>query len=231
MTVEWLPASGPAHATPPAHERQVAQVCDAVTAACRDLGASLGDVLATRHFDPVDVHRHSFQGPALEEFRTPGEPTSAGITVEGVGEGMTFMLEIDAVAGSASERRNLRTGRTFEVEHHYSRSVRVGDIVYVAGSTSLVPGEIVRHPGEIAGQVVDTLETIRKTIESQGLAWSDLVRTRSYIVGGPSKLDEATAVLKSVIGGMGTVATITKIPVLGRPEVVVEIEATAVKST
>jgi hypothetical protein len=50
-------------------------------------------------------------------------------------------------------------------------------------------------------------------------------------VGGPSKLDEATAVLKSVIGGMGTVATITKIPVLGRPEVVVEIEATAVKST
>jgi 2-iminobutanoate/2-iminopropanoate deaminase len=244
LTVEWLqtPDGGSgsprptAHQRPTAHDRrlaheqQVSEVCDAVTAACRDLGASLGDVVATRHFDPVDVHRHSFQGPALEEFRTPGEPTSAGITVEGVGEGMTFMLEVDAVAGAASQRRNLRTGRTFEVEHHYSRSVRVGDIVYVAGSTSLVVGEIVRHPGEVAGQVVDTLETIRQTIEAQGMAWSDLVRTRSYIVGGPAKLDEATAALRSVIGGMGTVATVTGVPVLGRPEVVVEIEATAVKS-
>jgi enamine deaminase RidA (YjgF/YER057c/UK114 family) len=188
-------------------------------------------VVATRHFDPVSVHRHSFQGPALEEFRTPGEPTSAGITVEGVGGDSTFMLEVDAVEGSSRERRNLRTGRTFEVEHHYSRSVRVGNIVYVAGSTSLVVGEIVRHPGEVFGQVLDTLETIKSTIEAQGLEWSDLVRTRSYIVGGPGQLEEAMGALRSAVGGMPAVATVTGVPVLGRPEVVVEIEATAIAGT
>lgn len=230
VTSEWLPALGarPARPQPRSHEEQVARVCEIVAGACTALGASLTDVVATRHFDPVMVHRHSFQGPALEDFRKPGEPTAAGITVEGIGGSSTFMLEVDAVEGGAARRRNLRTGRSFEVEHHYSRSVRVDDIVYVAGSTSLVVGEIVRHPGEVRGQVLDTLATIRSTIEAQGLSWSDLVRTRSYIVGGPQKLDEAIAALRSVVGGTGTVATVTGVPVLGRPEVVVEIEATAV---
>ncbi|MBI2965585.1 MAG: hypothetical protein HYY34_05220 [Chloroflexi bacterium] len=237
VTADWPGViagdSGAAGAAAPGrrtHEQQVTAVCRAVAAACAALGASTADVVATRHFDPVSVHRHSFQGPALEEFRKPGEPTSAGITVEAVDGASTFMLEVDAVEGAAGRRRNLRTGRSFEVEHHYSRSVRVGDIVYVAGSTSLVVGETVRHPHEVYGQVIDTLETIRGTIEGQGLAWSDLVRTRSYIVGGPEKLEETIRALKSVLGGMGTVATVTGVPVLGRPEVVVEIEATAVKS-
>jgi hypothetical protein len=43
------------------------------------------------------------------------------------------------------------TGRTFEVDHNYCRAVRVGegDVIYVAGTTSLIPGEIVQHPGEV----------------------------------------------------------------------------------
>ncbi|MBI4219184.1 MAG: hypothetical protein HY682_03495 [Chloroflexi bacterium] len=228
ITAEW-PGVGK---LPSPHEHQVSGVCAAATEACRALGASLEDVVATRHFDPAVVHRHSFQGPALEDFRTPGEPTSAGITVEGVGaDGVTFMLEAEAVTGAGKSRRNHRTGRTFEVEHHYSRSVRVGDIVYVAGSTSLVVGEVVQHPHEVYGQVLDTLETIRGTIEAQGLAWSDLVRTRSYIVGGIARLPDAMRGLKEVLDGMGTAATVTGVPVLGRPEVVVEIEATAVRDT
>lgn len=226
LTTEW---PGLADETP-SHDDQVGKVCGAATRLVAELGAGLSDVVATRHFDPASVHRHSFQGDALETFKTPGDPTSAGITVEGTGGSSTFMLEAEAVVGAAGTRKNLRTGRTFEVEHHYSRSVRVGQIVYVAGSTSIVVGETVRHPGEVYGQVTDTLETIRATIEGQGLAWSDLVRTRSYIVGGPAKLDEAINALKTVVGGMGAVATVVGVPVLGRPEVVVEIEATALRS-
>ncbi|MBI4306186.1 MAG: hypothetical protein HY678_07690 [Chloroflexi bacterium] len=227
ITAEW-PGVGK---LPSPHEAQVSAVCSVATQACGALGASLEDVVATRHFDPATVHRHSFQGQALEEFRAPGEPTSAGITVEGAGaDEATFMLEADAARGAGKTRKNHRTGRTFEVEHHYSRSVRVGDTVYVAGSTSLIVGEIVRHPYEVYGQVLDTLETIRGTIEAQGLAWSDLVRTRSYIVG-IAKLADAARALKTVVDGMGTAATVTGVPVLGRPEVVVEIEATAMRDT
>jgi enamine deaminase RidA (YjgF/YER057c/UK114 family) len=140
------------------------------------------------------------------------------------------MLEFEAVADIAKGRKNLRSGRTFEVEHHYCRSVRVSghEVTYVAGSTSLIPGEIVRHPGEVAGQVADTLETIRWAIKGQGMKWSDLVRTRAYIVGGPEKLVEAAEALERVLGGTEATRALVGVPVLGRPEVVVEIEATAV---
>lgn len=111
------------------------------------------------------------------------------------------------------------------------RAVRMGDVVYVARTTSTVPGEIVQHPYEVAGQVENTLSIIRWALEEHDLAWSDLVRTRTYIVGGPDKLTEGEAALGEVIGGMDTVAAVVGVPVLGRPEVVVEIEATAIAAS
>ena len=104
-------------------------------------------------------------------------------------------------------------------------------MVYVAGTTSIVPGEIVRHPYGVAGQVEDILETIRWAIEEHGFAWSDLVRTRTYIVGGPDRLNEGQEALRGIVGGMEAAAAVIGVPVLGRPEVVVEIEATAVSDS
>jgi enamine deaminase RidA (YjgF/YER057c/UK114 family) len=143
------------------------------------------------------------------------------------------MFEVDAVAGASRGRKNLRTGRTYEIAHNYCRSVRVTgrDVVYVAGTTSIVPGEIVRHAGEVSGQVHDTLETVRWGIEQQGLNWTDLVRTRTYIVGGPDQLAEGAAALREALRGTTAVASLAGVPVLGRPSVRVEIEATAVATT
>ena len=77
------------------------------------------------------------------------------------------------------------------------------------------------------GQVEHIIGTIRWAIEEQGLVWSDLVRTRTYVVGGADKLIEAQAALRKLIGRMSSAAAVVGVPVLGRPEVVVEIEATA----
>jgi hypothetical protein len=57
------------------------------------------------------------------------------------------------------------------------------------------------------------------------------VRTRTYVVGGPDKFVEAQTALQSVIGGMDSAVAIVGVPVLGRPEVVVEIEAAAVAAS
>jgi len=210
---------------------QVDVVVQRTEAALKALGAGAPDAVASRHWMRHDTQAHP-RPPSWTDFMRRATPTSAGIAVEGVGpRDAVFMYEVDAVAGAAKGRKNVRTGRTFEVEHHYCRSVRVGqrDVVYVAGSTSIIPGEVVRHPGEVRGQVFDTLETVRWGIEQQGLAWTDLARTRSYIVGGPEKLEEAAAALRDAVGGMAAAASVAGVPVLGRPEVVVEIEATAVK--
>ena len=70
--------------------------------------------------------------------------------------------------------------------------------------------------------------TMANAIEQLGGAWTDLVRSRTYVVGGLSALDEASARLKANLAGTDSAAALMGVPILGRPEVVVEIEATAV---
>ncbi|MDP6822290.1 MAG: RidA family protein [Dehalococcoidia bacterium] len=206
----------------------VTGVIDAASASLTGIGVEPSDVVATRHFMARDVHGWALPRAKLD-FMARSTPTSAGITVDrSSAENAPFMFECEAVAGASEGATRVWSGRTYETEHNYCRAVKNGDVVYVAGTTSTLVGEIVQHPYEVAGQVRDILEIIRWALEEHGLDWTDLVRTRTYIVGGPDKLLEAQSALQSVVGGMGTAAAVIGIPVLARPEVVVEIEATAV---
>jgi enamine deaminase RidA (YjgF/YER057c/UK114 family) len=209
------------------HAAQMDAVYDAGAAALAEAGMTGSDVVSTRHYYAHEIESET-DGIGKNEFMAAGEPTSAGICVVGpTGQGATFSLEFEAVVGAAGTRRNYRTGRTFEVENHYSRAVRAGAVIYVAGTTSIIPGEIVQHPGEVGLQITDTLAIIRTAIEELGGEWAQLARTRTYVVGGLEKLDEAAAALRAATGGTNATGTLMGVPVLGRPEVVVEIEATA----
>ena len=200
----------------------VTGVMGAVSSALTGVGVEPSDVVATRHFMAREVHGWALPATMLN-FMAQSTPTSAGITVDRTGdEGAPFMFECEAVAGASGRATRVWSGRTYEQEHNYCRAVRIGDVVYVAGTTSTVPGEVVRHPYEVAGQVADTLETIRTAIEEHGLAWSDLARVRTYIVGGPDRMNEGQDALRSVVGGMGVAAAVVGVPVLGRPEVVAD---------
>jgi enamine deaminase RidA (YjgF/YER057c/UK114 family) len=209
----------------------VTGVMDAVSGALIGVGAEPSDVVGTRHFMARDVHGWALPQSKLD-FMAHSTPTSAGITIErSVSENAPFMFECEAVIGASDLVTRVSSGRTFETEHKYCRAVRAGDVVYVAGTTATVPGEIVQSPYEVTGQVDHILGTIRWAIEEQGLAWSDLVRTRTYVVGGADKLVEAQTALQGLIGGMDSAAAVIGVPVLGRPEVVVEIEATAIAAS
>ncbi len=209
------------------HAGQMDAVYESGTAALTEAGMQGSDVVSTRHYYAHAIESET-DGTGKNEFMADGEPTSAGICVIGpAGQDATFSLEFEAVADAAGTRQNYRTGRTFEVENHYSRAVRAGNVIYVAGTTSIIPGEIVQHPGEVGPQMTDTLAIIRTAIEELGGEWAQLARTRTYVVGGPAKLDEAAAALKTATEGTNAAATLMGVPVLGRPEVVVEIEATA----
>ena len=199
-------------------------------------GIGDGDIVSTRHFMRHDV-QFKTGPPEWLAFKEASIPTSAGIAVAGVGtHGHVFAFEMEAVAGASDTRTNLRTGRRFEVEHNYCRAVRVGggDVIYVAGTTSIIsgiPDEIVQHPYQVGPQVEDTLEIIRWAITELGMKWDDLVQTRTYVVGGDDEIAEAIAALEISLPGVdsvGTACAVVGVPVLGRPEVVVEIEARAV---
>ncbi|MDA1279001.1 MAG: RidA family protein [Chloroflexi bacterium] len=209
---------------------QVKQAVEDASGLMNQAGIGSGDIVSTRHFMRHDVQFEP-DPPEWLAFKEDSIPTSAGIAVSGVGKpGHVFTLELEAVADAHLGRTNLRTGRSFEIDHNYCRAVRVGDgdVIYVAGTTSIIPGEIVQHPSEVGPQVEDTLEITKWAITELGGEWRDLVQARTYVVGGSVELNEAISALEQFLPSGGVASTIVGVPVLGRPEVVVEIEAKAV---
>jgi enamine deaminase RidA (YjgF/YER057c/UK114 family) len=87
--------------------------------------------------------------------------------------------------------------------------------------------ERVGSPFDAYGQTFQTLEWIRWGIENQGLSFDDLVRTRSYVVG-QENIEPLTKALKETLSEIQPAATVVGVPALGRPSILVEIEATAV---
>jgi enamine deaminase RidA (YjgF/YER057c/UK114 family) len=206
---------------------QARVITSRIVAMLEACGARAADVVATRHYTAVPYAGHDTTAERLALMH-PHHPTSAGITVQGVGPRRAgLLIEVEAIAGAAERRVNRNTGRPYEEVHHYSRSVRVGDVVYVSGTTSVQLDESVGSPFDAAGQTRQTLDWIRWGIERQGLALDDLVQTRSYVVG-EENLEPVAQVLREVLGSIKPAATVIGVPTLGRPSILVEIEATAV---
>ena len=213
-------------------DTQVGQALENATGLMKQAGIGAGDVVSTRHFMRHDV-QFDADPPEWLAFKAPSIPTSAGVAVSGVGgDGQLVTIELEAVAGAAGGRTNIRSGRTYEVEANYCRAVLVdgGDAIYLAGTTSMIPGEIIQHPGEVGPQVDDALEIIKWSITELGFDWGDLAQTRTYVVGGDDEISEAVSALEQALPDHHVANTIVGVPVLGRPGVVIEIEARAVRS-
>lgn len=94
-----------------------------------------------------------------------------------------WMLIVCCLAGAhaavATERANvefLDSGKVLPAGLPFSEAVRVGDVVYLSGQVGIVPGTLKLVPGGIREESRQTLENIRATLETQGLAMSDLVK-------------------------------------------------------
>jgi len=80
-----------------------------------------------------------------------------------------------------SERLHVSSGAPWESSVGYSRAVRVGDAIYVAGTTALDEfGELVGE-GDAHAQAIRILEIINAAVEQAGGSMSDIVRTRMYV--------------------------------------------------
>ena len=79
------------------------------------------------------------------------------------------------------ERRLVSSGSPYERVVGFSRAVRVGDRVIVAGTAPVMP-EGADPPGDAYGQAKRCLEIIRAALEDAGASLADVVRTRVYLV-------------------------------------------------
>ena len=79
------------------------------------------------------------------------------------------------------DRRLISSGSPYEPVVGFSRAVRVGEHVYVAGTAPVMP-DGADPPGDAYGQARRCLEIISSALEEAGASIADVVRTRVYLV-------------------------------------------------
>jgi enamine deaminase RidA (YjgF/YER057c/UK114 family) len=123
-------------------------------------------------------------------------------------------------------RQNVGSGSPWESEVGYSRAVRVGDVVHVAGTTAVRDG-VVQAPGDPYGQARIALQIIAAALAECGAALSDVVRTRIYVTDIAHSAEVGRA-HGEVFGDVRPAATMVQVAALITADLLVEIEADAV---
>jgi enamine deaminase RidA (YjgF/YER057c/UK114 family) len=77
-------------------------------------------------------------------------------------------------------RQHISSGSAFEERVGYSRAVRVGDHVWVAGTAPIMPGDA-DPPAGAYEQAQVCLRIVERALSEAGATLDDVVRTRIYV--------------------------------------------------
>jgi enamine deaminase RidA (YjgF/YER057c/UK114 family) len=141
--------------------------------------------------------------------------------------GQLIEIEVEAVDGAGAKAQRISSGRSIEEQYAYSRAVRMGDRVFIAGSTSLNARGVVEAPGDMYRQTRRIMDTIFTALEQAGGTPGDLVYTKTFLTDLAKTADYTRAWLEA-LGDVRPASTLLGIPALLRPEMLIEIEAEAI---
>jgi enamine deaminase RidA (YjgF/YER057c/UK114 family) len=125
-----------------------------------------------------------------------------------------------------SERIKISSGAPWESIVGYSRAVRVGNQIEVAGTTAVDEAGNVVGVGDPAEQTRVILRKIEQALSAAGASLTDVVRTRIFVTD-ISQWEAIGRAHGDFFADIRPAATMVEVKALISPELLVEIEATA----
>ena len=190
-------------------------------------GARLADVVRSRIY-VTDIQVGDGAARTLARYLRDARPAATLVQVNGLARPEQLVeIELDLVDGAGASARRISSGRAIEDEYAYSRALRVGDRVFVSGTTALSARGVVEGPGDLYRQTRNTMDTIFAALAQAGAAREDIVYTKTFLTDLGRSADYTRAWLEA-LGDVRPTSTLLGIPALVLPDMLVEIEAEAV---
>ncbi len=125
------------------------------------------------------------------------------------------------------ERKNISGNSPYEPIVGFSRAVKMGPFVSVAGTVATGPDGTIVGEDDMYAQTVQTLKNIGRALELAGASFSDVVRTRTFVTD-ISRWEQAARAHGEIFRDIRPVSTMVEVSGLISQEMLVEIEVDAI---